>query len=291
MKYPCPLEKRFSWPAVSPTGNDAPYTTSAAASDHKRMCIAALGEEEGKKKTPHVHRVTLATSIMALNDGDEPTAQALCRWKTVEALRTYSKMLPTRYADVANRATKIDAGKHTNLACPEIDPDGALRRMDDAIGTLEDDNRNTARKGGARKSASNKGQELSTITQFTIDEDAHGNPVYMDADTDDDPHGIVGYDVSLPNEMWTGWERCAAKCKRKMRGGVCEQCKKAMARTTCTIVAFAESEGLYVLDAQGQHYAFRYAQIDPHFTAELKKRAQGKAAETSAASKAKRRRQ
>ena len=52
------------------------------------MCIHALGEEDGKKITPHVHCVTLATGIMAQPDGDEATAQALVRHTTVDALRS-----------------------------------------------------------------------------------------------------------------------------------------------------------------------------------------------------------
>jgi len=78
------------------------------APDHKKLCIHALGEAEGKPITPHAHRVTLATGITAQPDGDEATAQALVRHKTVEALRTYYKMLPSKYADMVNRATRID---------------------------------------------------------------------------------------------------------------------------------------------------------------------------------------
>eukprot|EP00966_Prymnesium_polylepis_P273070 6308490-Prymnesium_polylepis.1 len=52
-----------------------------AASDHKKLCIHALGEAEGKPTPPHAHRVTLATSIMAQPDGDEAAAQALVRHK------------------------------------------------------------------------------------------------------------------------------------------------------------------------------------------------------------------
>eukprot|EP00966_Prymnesium_polylepis_P209703 4857027-Prymnesium_polylepis.1 len=38
----------------------------------------------------------------------------------------------------------------------------------------------------------------------------------------------------------------------------------------CDIVAFSDSEGIYVLDAEGQHYAFQYDQIKTHFTERVK---------------------
>eukprot|EP00966_Prymnesium_polylepis_P235821 5453825-Prymnesium_polylepis.3 len=86
---------------ASPSGDRTPYTLGQAASDHKKLCcIHALGETEGKPITPHAHRVTLATGIMSQPDGDEATAQALVRHKTVDALRTYYKMLPSKYADM-----------------------------------------------------------------------------------------------------------------------------------------------------------------------------------------------
>eukprot|EP00966_Prymnesium_polylepis_P332861 7388334-Prymnesium_polylepis.1 len=67
---------------ASPTGDNKPFKLAGAAADHMTVCVLALGETEGRKITPHVHRVTLATSIMALDDGDEPTAQAMVRHKT-----------------------------------------------------------------------------------------------------------------------------------------------------------------------------------------------------------------
>ena len=153
LKYPCASQDRASWPMVSPHGNQVPYTTSTAAADHKIICVEALGDE-GKSITPHVHRVTLATSIMALPDGDEPTAQALVRWKTVESLRTYAKMLPSRYADVANRAIRVDAAKESNIVMPEIDATPALQRLDAAIAERAADREYCSARSRVRPTAS-----------------------------------------------------------------------------------------------------------------------------------------
>ena len=271
-KYPCPPDQRAAWPAVSPQGNQQPYSTAMAAADHKCVCIAALGEE-GKAVTPHVHRVTLATGIMALPDTDEPTAQALVRWKTVESLRVYYKMLPSRYADVVDRATRIDAAKESNILLPETEPSLALERLDHAIDELQQGSTTAARKGRKDAAASSETRRESSITQFTVDQDTRGQPIFLDADTADDPHDVLGQTVALPNESWTGWERCATKCKGKPKARACEKCKQAAALTTCNIVAYSSEEALYVIDAQGQHYAFQYQQIAPHFTARVQKRA------------------
>eukprot|EP00966_Prymnesium_polylepis_P117318 2711061-Prymnesium_polylepis.1 len=56
IKYPCQLGERKTWPMAShnsSTCDHRPYTTSSAASDHRTMCIHALGEEAGEKITPH----------------------------------------------------------------------------------------------------------------------------------------------------------------------------------------------------------------------------------------------
>lgn len=272
LKYPCAPSQRTAWPAVSPHGNDKAYTTSTAANDHKQLCGTALGEE-GRKITPHAHRVTLATAIMALPDTDEPTAQALVRWKTVESLRTYYKMMPTRYADVANRATKVDAAKESNIRIPEIEPSGPLERIDEAIKEFERAGDGATRKGRTGDVDASDKRGGNSIARFLVDQTARGKPIYMNADTTDDPNGVIGLTVAMPNESWTGWERCASKCARRKKGGMCEQCKRATARTTCTVAAFSESEALYVLDAEGQHYAFRYDQIAPHLSKAALKRA------------------
>eukprot|EP00966_Prymnesium_polylepis_P264283 6105154-Prymnesium_polylepis.1 len=59
IKYPCPPEERKVWAMASPSGDRTPYTLDQAASDHKKLCIHALGEAEGKPIIPHAHRVTL----------------------------------------------------------------------------------------------------------------------------------------------------------------------------------------------------------------------------------------
>eukprot|EP00966_Prymnesium_polylepis_P112466 2601853-Prymnesium_polylepis.1 len=59
--------------------------------------------------------------------------------------------------------------------------------------------------------------------------------------------------------MWIGYERCTARgAKKKM----CDKCKRVVARMTHEVVAFAGGEGLYVIDAEGQHCALKYGQID-----------------------------
>eukprot|EP00966_Prymnesium_polylepis_P064556 1497049-Prymnesium_polylepis.1 len=58
---------------------------------------------------------------------------------------------------------------------------------------------------------------------------------------------------------------------------MCDKCKLAVARTTSEVVAFAVGEGLYVTDAEGQHYAFKYGRIEPHFSKSVRLQAQGAA--------------
>jgi hypothetical protein len=273
IRYPCPPENRQVWPAASQSCNDKPYTIASAAEDHKRMCIQALGEE-GKDITPHAHRVTLATAVMAQPDGEEPVAQALVRHKTVEALRTYYKMLPSKYADMVNRATRTDAAKHSNLTIPEIDPSGPAERIDATISELESETAAATRKGQGSSSgpaAAAAGPRRPTTTQYIIGEKHDSTPVYIKADAEDDPHGVIGVKVSLPYELWPNFRRCGAKCTKKQ---MCAKCKLATKRAPCTIVAFAENEGMYILNDEGQHYAFQYNQIYNHFTRNTKMRIQ-----------------
>ena len=246
LKYPCPPAERAKWPMASPRCGKMTYSTSTAAADHKTMCVAALGEEAGRKKTPHAHRVTLATNIMALPDGDEATAQAHVRWKTVESLRIYYKTLPSRYADINNRAVAFDAAKARDVCLPEIDPHDPLERLDEAIAELDG-------AGRARKRAA--AHTDSAVRQFEV-----GEGVFVDGDTSDAPKDILGGVVGLPYGLWSECERSDTRKRR------------------CEIVAFSAAEGQYVVrdTIDDVHYLFRYEQMSNHFLDALKQRAAGK---------------
>lgn len=232
---------------ASPHGNNTWYSTTTAAADHKIMCVVALGEEVGRKITPHVHRVTLATNIMALPDGDEATAQAHVRWKTVESLRLYYKTLPSRYADLNNRAVAFDAAKARDVCLPEIDPHGSIERLDDAIADLD---------GGGRATKRTAAQAADVnLHRYEV-----GEGIFVEADTSDSPKDILGGIVGLPYGLWDTYRSNDARKRR------------------CEIIAFSSTEGKYVVrdTIDEHHYLFSYDQMCAHFVGELKNRASGK---------------
>eukprot|EP00966_Prymnesium_polylepis_P254421 5879475-Prymnesium_polylepis.1 len=116
---------------------------------------------------------------------------------------------------------------------PEIDPSGTYEHISAATDEIEQTDTAAARKGRGGDRCGTTGE--CTIEQYTMGEYPNGEPIYMDADTVGDPHDVLGSDVTLPNEMWIGFERCRSRCTGKKK---CDKCKIATARTTCAIVAF-----------------------------------------------------
>ena len=240
LRYPCPPDQRHGWPAISPNGDAMPFKKNEYRANHKQACVAALGISRGRFVTPHVHRVNLATGVMAQPDAEEATAQALVRWKTVDALRIYYKMLPSAYADMVNRATRTDAAKHTNLTIPEIDANDARTRIDDAIAELD-----SLGGKGPRNSAAAPADDLQ---RYEI-----GDGEYVWGDASNAPVSILGKQVILPDRAWPGWDM-------------------AMTTTTCLIAAYVHAEEQYVIDTQdGYYYLFKYDQIYPHFNSNLRR--------------------
>eukprot|EP00966_Prymnesium_polylepis_P076450 1772110-Prymnesium_polylepis.1 len=87
---------------------------------------------------------------MAQPDGDEATAQALVRHKTVEALRTYYKMLPSN--QVRGHGEPLDEDRRGEAlqpahVIPELDASGRCERIDAAISELEEQGAAAAHKG------------------------------------------------------------------------------------------------------------------------------------------------
>eukprot|EP00966_Prymnesium_polylepis_P261406 6037982-Prymnesium_polylepis.1 len=93
IKYPCPPEERKVWAMASPSSDRGVRPQEIV---HPRARRSRGQADHSARSSRHAR----ATGIMAQPDGDEATAQALVRHKTVDALRTYYKMLPSKYADM-----------------------------------------------------------------------------------------------------------------------------------------------------------------------------------------------
>ena len=249
LAYPCPVEQRGEWPAFSEKGDNEHMTTRRSAALHKQLTIQALGETLGARVTIHWWRVTLATALFA--KGKPPgEIQALVRWKTEEAMRIYARIRPSAYADAVEGAIATDAGPHAGAfdeAEIEIDPRNAIARLEEAVTHLDADAKEAKRKGKAREQPS--ADPAPEQGSFDVGENADVAASLSDA------RGLVGNGVSMPDKCWPG--------------------ETGTGSTRCTVVAFAEDRGKYVLrisrgDWEGQHYLFAYDQIERHLAKALR---------------------
>ena len=80
----------------------------------------------------------------ARRDEAEAIAQALCRWKSIEAARIYARWMPAAYADYVERATLANASLARDADLPEVFPTEVAIDIQSTLAELEDSTRATA---------------------------------------------------------------------------------------------------------------------------------------------------
>ena len=76
--------------------------------------MATIGTAEAALRSWHAFRVTIACALLANAArrgmaATEAITELLVRWKSVESVRCYAKMLPAEYADLVDEVTRTDA--------------------------------------------------------------------------------------------------------------------------------------------------------------------------------------
>ena len=220
LKYPCPEAKRGEWPAFSATGDATPITSSAASHMHKELLTAALGAKLAADRTLHSYRATLASKFAAARAAGIPvsdgTIQIHLRWRTLTALQSYLKLTPSAFADNTALAARMDAGPHLARGLPEYEPHDTLFDMEQALEVMS--LRGDAPPGDTARAVA---KAVESVTQPIVKPKAQRSlslaahepaqacsevticgavaPVRtLGADT----WGIVGIDITLPNEAW-----------------------------------------------------------------------------------------
>ena len=186
----------------------------------------------------------------------------MVRWKTPESVAVYARTLPSDYADHVDSVTKTDGHRLRGMAHDvTIDPVTGYADIDAAIAELE-------REGQKRRSASAApadGVEAEATAEAAAASPskptraakaaaaaAKKAPQSFDCGEDGcvvvsrtDAAGIVGTTVDIPNSTWPGYE-------------------KDNGSTPCLVVGYAArhraakatSKGAYVVEADGDFYAF-----------------------------------
>ena len=177
----------------------------------------------------------------------------MCRWKTVESVNIYGKMGSTDYADWVDVVTKTDAHPARHLANEIVtDPRQLFEEFNSAIDTLQNEHDYGLTVIGNTKSSNEKeAKEVdapTTTTSPEVNETISFNcgeegDILCTANTS----SLVGKSVKILSSEWPCFE-----------GPINE-------KTTCTIVGYCKSHkmngtkapGVYVVDAEGEYYAFR----------------------------------
>ena len=220
LKYPCPEDKRGEWPAFSATGDATPITSSAAAYMHKELLTAALGASIAADRTLHSYRATLASKFAAARAAGIPvsdgTIQIHLRWRTLTALQSYLKLTPSAFADNTALAARMDAGPHLARGLPEYEPHDTLFDMEQALEVMS--LRGDAPPGDTARAVA---KAVESVTQPIVKPKAQRSlslaahePAQACSDVTicgavapvrtlgADTWGIVGIDITLPNEAW-----------------------------------------------------------------------------------------
>ena len=247
---PCPLEKRALWPAFSIKGGPLPMTVSQTSSQHRALVLHALPElaDEVNKPTIHSYRAILASKLAeARARGDDSitdaTIQAHVRWKTLASLLSYTKITPRRFAGNITKALQTDAGKTARIDVPEIEPGRTLQDIEAALGCLEGEEHPETNEPAAAPSAASAASKAKSKTAAPPAEAApppktppkgkapvgkgkakapppppatksiaivgHKEPLIIPGT---DSWGLVGSDVSLPNDIWDELDGGVAAC-------------------------------------------------------------------------------
>jgi len=239
--------------------------------------IATIGVVEAALRSWHAFRVTIACCLMARPEykadpqAQEALIQMLVRWKTPESVRRYAKTLPSDYADHIDAVTATDGHPAANMRHQvTIDPSSGYEDIESAIAELEA-KLHTAKRKATAEPAESDSLIVPAVTTIEDDPAAAESGEDKSADEDEsasdkvlsyncsgvgdvtvgdkDPRAAqrraIGSSVKVPNCLWAGYEGDTTK-------------------TSCVIVGYSAStqisgaskRGAYVVEADGEYYAF-----------------------------------
>jgi hypothetical protein len=283
--HPCPQGERQRWPAFSPSGNEVPFTGSAASACLNAVMGAVMTAAEAAQRTWHSARITVATRLFAkrgtvngiARDEIEGVTQSIVRWKTPEAMRLYARMQPTQYADYVDMAANLHPtpGEATLDDIPEVDPSGVLAEAEATMAALDVEAsravkaaRTTRGEASADAGGDDKQRKRRRTAPVTGDtQHDTGEPVAPPEVFDigsgtalqhigDDSWGVVGQALRMHNSFW-GWQ-----------DNEYSQCRVVGYAGTYTFPDGQTSKHTYVVECEGicypaRHTAVAGALIDP----------------------------
>jgi len=269
--YPCPTDRRDAWAAFSPHGSEKPFACDKLRALLGVLMIATIGSAEAALRSWHAFRVTIACCLMARPEyktnpqAQEALIQMLVRWKTPESVRRYAKTLPNDYADHIDNVTITDGHPAANMRHKvTIDPSAGYEDIEAAIAELEIKLRIAKTKAHSEPAESDSLIVPAAVTesQSTGDTDqseaesVHDEPKIYNCPSvgdvkvgDKDPRASqrrqIGTSVNIPNNVWKGFERDTNKTTCVIVG-----------YSACTQIPGADKPGAYVIEADGDYYAF-----------------------------------
>ena len=228
---PCPDGQERLWPAFSPEGDHRGFSGADIDGALQTLMRLTMSAEDIDTHTWHSFRVTLAMAIVATiapgashaarRDEAEAIAQALCRWKSIEAARIYARWMPAAYADYVERATRTNASLALDADLPEVFPTDVVIDIQSTITELEDASRATAvdrfdipshdAKALTHRNPASCATSLTNIgtarQSFSVGENQ------MVLDLGPESWNVVGLTASVHDSFWAGDKNTTHDCK------------------------------------------------------------------------------
>ena len=239
-----------------------------------------MTEEEVDAHSWHSYRVTLAMAIMAMvttngrtqakKDEAEAIAQALCRWKSIEAVRIYARWNPADYADYVDTATRTDASLTHDIDMPEVNPTDVIRELEATIAALGGSNAKAQRvsQGDAEvPSRTHKkakvietAEDASTVGKHMATHDL-GNGVVVN-DVGVDPWGVLGTVANVHHSFWG------------LSGNSTSACRVVGYIGNFKFPGGGRSPHTYIIEEEGNKYPIRHSALAAALDAATRSRLQ-----------------
>ena len=279
-RFPCPSGREAEWPAFSPYGDARPFSSREVDSSLKTLMRLVMTEEEVDAHSWHSYRVTLAMAIMAMvttngrtqakKDEAEAIAQALCRWKSIEAVRIYARWNPADYADYVDTATRTDASLTHDIDMPEVNPTDVIRELEATIAALGGSNAKAQRvsQGDAEvPSRTHKkakvietAEDASTVGKHMATHDL-GNGVVVN-DVGVDPWGVLGTVANVHHSFWG------------LSGNSTSACRVVGYIGNFKFPGGGRSPHTYIIEEEGNKYPIRHSALAAALDAATRSRLQ-----------------
>ena len=219
LDFPCTGD-RASWAAFSPDGGPSPFKTEELQRDFNRLLELAIGAVEAALRSWHALRVTAATALGAAKRPDG-VVQCVIRWKTLEAMRLYSKMDRTFYADVVDEitTTPVQVTQFDERDLPVTGPADTVQTLEDSFKALDLDEVDAAAwvLDGVEPVKRNRGASSAQVPRDAAPPQPQAQndaPIYVEIGGQsvqvryDDSRGLVGAQFMVHNTLWPHDEHC-----------------------------------------------------------------------------------